>query len=61
MLDITNKEVRRVKTPIGIGTLNAYDSDTGKYQVQISKKDAAIEMQSPCGFWFFTAEELEEV
>lgn len=61
MLDNSNHNVRQVKTPIGIGTLNGYDEDTKKYQVQVSRKNATVEIQSPCVFRFFTAEELDEI
>jgi hypothetical protein len=61
MLDTTNREVRRVKTPQGEGTLMAIDPDTNEYQVRISRKDATVPIEGPCVFKYFTGEELDEI
>jgi hypothetical protein len=61
MLDTTNATIRRVKTPVGEGMLDAIDPSTGEYQVRISRKDAKPPIQSPCIFKQFKAEELDEL
>ena len=61
MLNTNNHAARKVKTPVGPGMLNGYDKDTDKYQVQISRKDCTVEIESPCLFKFYSAEELEEI
>jgi len=61
MLDATKREVRRVKTAHGEGTLMAIDPDTHEYQVRISRKDSTVPIEGPCVFKYFTAEELDEI
>lgn len=63
MLDINNKQVRRVQTPIGEWMLDGIDFTIHPplFHVRISKKDSKTEIQSPCIFKFFTAEELHEI
>ena len=61
MLDTTNREVRRVKTPQGEGTLMSIDPDTHEYQVRISRKDSTVPIAGLCIFKCFTAEELNEI
>jgi hypothetical protein len=60
MIDTTNKQVRRVITPIGEGTIDGWDGEKS-YLVQITKADATIQIQSPCIFRFFNVDELAEV
>lgn len=60
MIDTTNRQVRRVITPIGEGTIDGWDG-ASNYLVQITKEDATIPVQGPCIFRFFDVNELAEV
>lgn len=61
MLDTTNRDIRRVKTAQGEGTLMAIDPDTHEYQVCISRKDSTVPIEGPCVFKCWKAEELDEI
>ena len=63
MIDTTNLNMRRVKTPIGEGRLCDYDPnhEPTLYCVAIRKKETNKQMAGPFIFKWFTAKELSEV
>ena len=61
MKNTTIRQVKRVKTPYGIGEIDGINRDTGEYCVKISKEEATIPIKSMCIFKMVKMEDIIEL